>query len=398
MVNYESIYKNAREKLTIDKRICKENRKLFNDFLDWEEYKLKRINNLSSLDIACFKTLVNYCVYLTNANKFFKNKDWKLLTKKDIKKVYDNLEDGKIKNAKGKPFGDRASYYNKIFRSKPFRMVGKDTIAKEVMEFYKPVENNGIAYIEEEDIKKLILTAIKLEHKLLIQLEWDIGENINSLLQLKKENCIRQINKETKEPEYIINLPKSILKRTRSQRSELTNFKETTEFLDLVLKDKKDNDKLFNFGYRQAQQVLERATRITGIKTRGTIKKTPSWKDIRSSMSCNLLNLGWTIDEINQRLGHKPSSKVIDKYITFLAKKNHKPKIKVYQSNLKQLEEEIENMKQQEKIKDIRFKELENSKKYNLQTFQLVEEKLKYIENLINKKRNRREKNPVSFR
>jgi hypothetical protein len=33
----------------------------------------------------------------------FENKEWKKLTEEDIQRVYDDLEDGKIKNRKGSP-------------------------------------------------------------------------------------------------------------------------------------------------------------------------------------------------------------------------------------------------------------------------------------------------------
>ena len=94
------------------------------------------------------------------------------------------------------------------------------------------------------------MVATKPNHKLLLWLLFDIGENISAILDIQKKNCVKKINNETKQPEYIINLPQDKIKRSRTTRSVLTNFKETTELLDLILEDLKDDDRLFNFGYR----------------------------------------------------------------------------------------------------------------------------------------------------
>ena len=118
-------YEGAKEKLLCNKDICTENRDLFREFFDFEEYKLKRMNRIARLDEACYKTLVTYVYRFKNANRWFKNKPWKELTKDDIKRVYDGLEDGLIKTRIGEPVKDTVSYYNKIFRSKPFKLAGK---------------------------------------------------------------------------------------------------------------------------------------------------------------------------------------------------------------------------------------------------------------------------------
>ena len=82
-----------KEKLLNDSSICKENRKLFREFFDWEENKLKRINGLTALDESTYKTLCTYVTKFRNVNNWFANKPWVNLDKKDIKKVYDDLED-----------------------------------------------------------------------------------------------------------------------------------------------------------------------------------------------------------------------------------------------------------------------------------------------------------------
>jgi len=122
----KSAYENSRRKLLSDSGISVANRQLFKEFFEYEEYKLKRINGLNALDEPSYKTLLEYCSRFRTVNKWFKNKAWKLLTKVDIQTVYDDLEDGKIKSERGGPFKNKATYYNKIFKSKPFELAGRD--------------------------------------------------------------------------------------------------------------------------------------------------------------------------------------------------------------------------------------------------------------------------------
>ena len=294
---------------------------------------------------------------LKNVNNWFKNKAWVNLTKKDIKKVYDDLEDGKIKNNKGDSFVDTKSYYSRIFKSKPFELAGKLSISKEVMEFYRPNGNSEVRFIEEETFRKIVSVAIKPIHKLLIWLAFDIGENINALLKLKKKHFTSSINPDHKEKEYIVNLPEEILKRTRKPRSEITNFKETVEFADIVLKDLNEEDNIFPFGYGQAKKLLDRAVYITKSKCIPKGQKV-TWKDLRSYMACYLLKQGWNTDEINKRLGHKPSSSEIDKYVNFLAIDRHRPKKKLQEGILSQVREKLEEAERRERLYKKRFDDL----------------------------------------
>ena len=113
-------YELAKEKLLHDLTICSENRKIFEQFLQRHEYKLKRINRLPALDEATFKTLCYYVSRLRTVNRWFDNAPWIHLTKNDIKRVYDDVEDGKIRRLNGAPFRGRDTYYNLILCGKPF--------------------------------------------------------------------------------------------------------------------------------------------------------------------------------------------------------------------------------------------------------------------------------------
>jgi hypothetical protein len=354
-MGYKEQYELRKKFLLTDKTINKDNRILFKKFFEFEEYKLKRTNQKRVIDEANYKTLLEYTSRFITCNKWFKNKAWKNLTKEDIKKVYDGLEDGEIKSNRGKPYINRSTYYNKIFKSKPFELVGKDKIAKKVIEYFSQ-EKGEVRFIDFDDFMMLVVVAINPFHKALLWLAWDIGENINALLQLTKRDFTKQKNPNTKEDEYLINLPKDILKRARRSRGEITNFQETTKILDIVLKDLKDDDLVFKFGYGMAKKFFERAIRITKIKTKPKGLK-PTWKDLRSGMACHLLKIGWHTDEINERLGHSPSSQELNKYINFLALDKHEPKKRMFDNDIQRLKEDVETFKENIKLKDMRLEQ-----------------------------------------
>ncbi|MBU4308326.1 MAG: hypothetical protein KJ566_00835 [Nanoarchaeota archaeon] len=347
-------YIRRKDRILTDKKICEANRKLFKKFFEETEYKLKRKNRLSELDNGCYKTLCGYTSYFKNVNLWFKNKEWKKLTKTEIKKVYDDLEDLKLRGCSGKIITSRTDYYDKIFKSLPFELAGKVEIAREVMKYYENNhKNEDVRFFEEESFKKIAGATETTIQRLLCWLAWDIGENIFSLIQLQKLNCVRNVNQKTKDVEYIINLPREKIKRSRRARSEITNFRETAQLLDVVLKDLEPEDKIFNFGHRNALKFLDKAVKKVNVVCIPKGQKV-TFKDFRSSMACHLIKIGWTTDEIKARLGHSPSSKAIDKYCNYLSMGKGKPKVKVQESQIESLIEEVEKLKQMEKLTAIR--------------------------------------------
>ena len=341
-------YLRTKEQLLNNLEICKENRELFVRFFAVEEQKLKRKNGLASLDNSCYKTLISYTQRLKNVNNWFHNKPWKDITKLDIDRIYNDLEDGKIKNRRGYRFADRTSYYNKVFKSKPFQLAGKADLAREVIEFSSNPRKE-VSFVNEETFLKMVSVLSKPTHLLLFWLAWDIGENINTLLQLSKKDFIRQINEDTKETEYLVNLPREKLKRSRQSRSEPTLYPETAKYADIVLSGLKESELVFRFGYRQALKLMHNVAKKTGARCVPTNSRV-SWKDLRSGMACHLLKSGWTIDEVNFRLGHKPSSKEIDAYVSYLAIDRRKPKKKLFDSNLQAIQNDLEEARKREKL------------------------------------------------
>lgn len=357
--DFKQEYNLIKQKLLLDKEISKENKDLFKKFFEEHEYKLKRKTGLRELDHGNYRTLYGYVVKFRIVDKWFSHKPWVNLTKEDIQSVYDKLEDGKIKRVNGKPYENLDdSYYSKIFKSRPFELAGKDDIAREVIRF-KTSKPKEVRFITEDDFKKILNYVAKPEHKLLVWLAWDIGENIQALLQLKKSDFFKQINQDTKEPEYRVNLRREILKRSRRPRSEITNYPDTAELLNQILPDYKDDDLIFKFGYGGSKKIIDNAVARAKVKCIPGGEKV-TWKDLRSGMACDLLKKGYSVEEINNRLGHKPSSDEIDKYINFLAIDRHKPKKKVEEYTIKKLQAEVEEYKERDKLKDKRYEQLSN--------------------------------------
>lgn len=389
MADRKKQYEQGKKKLLNDSDICKENIALFKKFFEYQEYKSKRVNNLREIDNASYKTLYGYILKFRNVNKWFNNKPIKDLTKEDIKKVYDALEDGKIKRKDGKPYENlEDSYYSKVFKSKPFEMAGKLELAKEVIAYTRR-RNQEVRFILEDDFRKLVSQAYKPTHRLLLWLAFDIGENINSLLKLKKSDCFKQTNPHTKESEYRINLRKETLKRSRKPRSEITNYNETVQMLDLHLSELKDNDLLFNFEYSTAKDIIYRAVERAKVKCLPNGEKV-TWKDLRSGMACDLLKKGWTTDEVNARLGHKPSSSEIDKYVNFLAIDRHRPKKKVQEFEMGKLQEELEELKRKDKLQAIRNESLNTELKQMQQQMAQMIASLHSLEELKAEKERRK--------
>jgi len=378
-MTFEKRFRKALKRLLQDYKINDYNRKLFKKFFIWQENKLKRLNDLPQLDESSYKTLYDYINRFRNVNNWFNNKPWNELTKSDIEKVYNDLEDGVITNYYGKRFEDRRSYYNKVFKYKPFQLAGLKDIVENALEFYTDKKKKEVRFITNEDFKKMVGFIRKPHHFVLFWLAWDIGENISSLLQLKVKHFKRQINAETNEAEYLVYLPQKMLKRSRRSRTEPTIYTETVHYLDSLFKFGKEieyrdtkgcfrrkvrpfksDDYLFSFGYRQALQIFNSVVRRSGVKCQPNGEK-PGWKDLRSGMACQLFAQGWHVEDINLRLGHSPQSKWLNSYINYLAVKRKKTVKKHFDISLETLKKELQDSKQRETA--IRLKLVNQDKK-----------------------------------
>lgn len=365
---FKDRYPKRKKELLENSKINANNRKIIQKFFEYEEYKLKRKEGLSEVDERSCKTLVNYVRRIEQINEWLGNKDWKTLKKSDIKKLVDDLEDGVIKTPKGNKHSDRSQFYQ-VLKGKLFNLVKKSQYADEIFSDYeikgRDDSENHVRFIDEKTFRQIVDHAITPEQKCLLWLAFDIGENIGSLLELEKGDLKKQMNEDTKEFEYLVILSKEKLKRSRTPRSEITNYPETARYLDIVLENVKpadktisnkwmkdrplseihSDDKLFKFGMKASTLFLIRAVEKANARCSPGGERV-TWKDLRSSMACDLLKKEWSRDEVNARLGHKPSSRIIDRYINYLALDRKKPKKKVYESNMRKMEEDLKETKE----------------------------------------------------
>lgn len=376
-MGFKERYEKGKELLLTDESICKENRELFSKFFDYQEVKLRRMNGLQQVDEASYKTLYTYVYRFRIVNVWFENTPLQEITKKQFEKVFTDLCDGKIKNSKGKPLKDIDSFIYKIFKSKLFKLAGLTNIVEESLEFYKSNNKTVANFVEEKDMMLIIEHISKTKMKTLITLAFDIGENVSSLLLLKKKDCRREFNPVTKEYEYHIHLRKNNLKRSRLERTEITRLQKSVELLDLMIKDLGDEDFIFTrednmvrtdgevvkdipLSLRSAEIFFDRVVEKVGVKTIPKGEK-PKLKEIRSSMACDCLRRGWSKEEINSRLGHSINSRVLEPYINFLALDKQKPKVREYKENLQGLNEKVSEQKNVNLILDKRVKEQEQN-------------------------------------
>ena len=348
MGTFKGRYELAKKRLLTEPTICRENRDVFRRFFEHEEYKLQRQNDLRQLDESCYKTLYVYIYRFRKVNSWFGGKPWTELTREDIKAVYDGLEDGKILNQKGQPFRSTEHYYNKVLKSKPFELAGKAQLARDVIQFPKR-RRRSVRYVTSDGFRQLVSVLTKPQHLLLFWLAWDIGENIDALLQLQKKQFARSTDPHTKEPEYLVNLPEAKIKRSRQTRTEPTLYPETVRYCDMVLPQLADDDHVFAFGYRQALKLIHNAGWKSGVTCLPDGERI-RWKDLRSGMACHLLSMGWQPHEVNIRLGHTPNSDRLNDYINYLAIDRHRPKRKLYQSQLQSLQEELRESRERERL------------------------------------------------
>src|SRR3989344_2934268 len=148
------------------------NKELIKKFLIFEEYKLKRKEGLTEVDERSYKTLSHYITRIKNLNQWLNNKTWADLTEEDIKKLIDDMEDGVIKNKKGKRHEDRSLYYQ-MFCGKFFGLIKKNHIARQIIEDFSIKGrdfNKQVRFIEEEQFRKIVDCTITPEQKCILWL------------------------------------------------------------------------------------------------------------------------------------------------------------------------------------------------------------------------------------
>lgn len=325
------------------------------DYIDNREKYLQNINGYSEVaKIRYSKTLNKELAYCKNILVWLNDIDIKKISKERIKKLYEGIETGKITGLNNKPIADstKEDYY-RMFKGGLFAFLGINKYAKEII-LRKFRDDQEVEFFRIETFIQIVKKAKLRSHKLLLWLMFDTGIEIGAILQLKKVHFTKSSNGDT----YIVHVPNSISKKVRSKRDIFVLHPETNELLEASLEEKQDNDFIFGFMVKNVERIVRDIVIKYGYKTEpGNKRITP--KHFRSSCACYLLLRGWSTDKIKYRLGHKPSSSVIDRYVNYLAI-NQEEDIKESKvldlENYRELYRNIQNqnVKLQEELKSTR--------------------------------------------
>lgn len=333
--------------------------------LKWLKDSERRLQNINGYDLEAkvryYKTLYKQLnIFAKNILFWFNHIDLDKVNEKDIRLVYNGLEQNKITSISGKYLknNSKKDYYSKVFRGKKsfFGFLGKDNLCKDVVlrQFNDPEE---VRFFDFDTLQVIVNNTTLSSHRLAFWLLFDTGIEINALCQITKNNFILKDDKETK-PYYIVHIGKEISKKKRQIRDIYIYFNETNDLLMNYLASLKDDERLFDFN----PPALYKALKIIVHKHNLKVKPTNlpiQIKDFRSSMASYFLTSeGWTTDEVKNRLGHKPSSDVIDKYVSYHSLNTNKKRkekqllnFRNYEQKYREYEEKVRNLSQ--KIEDL---------------------------------------------
>lgn len=290
----------------------------------FEEYAQKRY----------YSTLDKELTYIQNVLMWFNKWNLKNLTKNNIKEVYEKLETGQLKGIRGNTLkeGTKKDYYSKVLKNGFFEFIGKNNLARQVI-LRKFSENADVRFFNYETLKKLAKAMRYKDHELLVWLLFDTGVEINALLELKKNDFSIE-KSEIGENYHILHMRQQISKKGRQTRNIDIWFERTNQLIFEHLETLQPNDNIFNFKWRNAYKFINETSKKLNLKL-----ETPNDyikpKDFRSSCATFFISEGWTTDEVKARLGHKPSSTVIDRYANYKGLKMRKKRTDKEEVDLK---------------------------------------------------------------
>lgn len=323
------------------------NHKLAIDFLNEKEKILqKQFGFEKEAQKRYYKTLGKELTFLKNILYWFNDLNLKQITKGDIEKVFLGIETGEIKTIRNKELStsSKKDYYTKAFRGKSgfFGYINKNNLAKEII-IRKFSNDNEVRFFEKDTLLKIMEYAKYNNHKLAFLLLFDTGIEVSALCQLKKTDFTEHYD-EDKKQYYKVNIRKEISKKNRQKRNLDIYLPETQNKLRIHLESLQDNDFLFNFRPPAIAKALKQIVRQHKLRTKGDTAKEIKIKDFRSSCATFLLSLGYNTDFIKVRLGHKFSSNVIDRYVSYLGIKQEKPRKEIESISYKELENKYNNL------------------------------------------------------
>jgi len=321
-----------------NENILPANKKLINGWLIKKEDELKSRKGRERADeLRWSKTINKYVLLLRNIGEWF-DKPFNKLTEKELKGFYERFEKGEIKCKTGKPFArsTRKDYYNKVFKSGFGEFCGIQEKCQKIM-ILENSEDEEVKFFEYEDLNAMINSYNNVVAKTLLCLSFDLCLRVGETLNLLKSDFERRYNRNTKQNYYYVRIRKECTKSKKERRIS-TLLPETTKLLDRYLKTiKNSKDLLFTFSYGNALKIVQRAAQRANVVTKPDGKPVAP-HDYRKSGATHWLKKGMTIDKVKARLGHKPSSRVIDRYVSYLGLDQEEIVTEIQQGDIKDLE------------------------------------------------------------
>ena len=188
-------------------------------------------------------------------------------------------------------------------------------------------------------------------------LSFDLCLRIGETMNLMKSDFEKRYNENTKQHYYKIRIRKDITKSKKERRIS-TLMKESTNLLDRYLKSLKKDEILFPDSYENYRKMIQR------ISVKNEVKCQPDNNPVtphvlRKSGATYWLRRGFSIDQIKARLGHKPSSRVIDAYVSYLGLDEEQSVEEIQTGDINEMTKKYNESQEQKIVQDERLKFLE---------------------------------------
>lgn len=310
-------YKKALERLSNNKQLPQKNRELAVNWIKQKEESLQEELTKEQREETKHrrdKTLNKYCSLLTNICYWFP--DLKNINEQELKQFKEDFYNDKIKSIKGKILKEKRDYIMKIIKSDFFKnYLEHKTIVEKVFNGKTTKQTTPVEYITIEDFRKLIEKTRYDYQKAALYLLFFSGMRIGTLLNMKKKDLELKYNSKTKVSYYLCHIRKEYTK-SKEDRTIPIIEKECNEFIEEYIKELREEERLIPVSYTAIRNILRIVCEETKVRTKPNNKK-PSIHILRKSTAMYLIDMGYSTDQIKAWLGHKPSSTVIDSYITY---------------------------------------------------------------------------------
>jgi uncharacterized protein YukE len=146
---------------------------------------------------------------------------------------------------------------------------------------------------------------------------------IGTTLRIKVKDIEPRYKEQGKQLQYVIHIPKANTK-SNATRAVIVMLPETILLMQAHLQGMKKEDYLFNFQYSNAIKIITHASKRAKVVVK-PVDDTLETHDFRRSGTMYFLNRRFSHDWLKKRLGHKPSSTAIDKYINYASLDDEDP-------------------------------------------------------------------------